>query len=152
MNCSKRGHASGSSSRSGCLDFAVMRDRLKLVLPVPDSYLSAIGHVITQWAYFEMQFDDCLGGFLLHHPDARALAPHIPDPFKKRAKLWKDAARKCFSNTPRLEARFIAIAEDALRLRAERDHLAHGGWHLAGENIGAYLRHRTGRYAVKLIA
>lgn len=103
-------------------------------------YLQAIGDVIARWAYFEVEFDECLIGFLLQHPEAQKLPKTTPTQFKKRLKLFRDAVKVGFKNHPSALGRFLSITGRAGQLRKDRDHVAHGRWFTDTEDrIGLYL-------------
>jgi hypothetical protein len=109
------------------------KGRPSLELPLSDSFLRAIGRVITLWAFLEVEFDGCLKA-ILQDPEASALAPAYPRSFKKRAALLKAAARSCFGHHLPTVKWLERIAEDADRLRDSRDFIAHGRWtqHMTG--------------------
>jgi len=121
--------------------------RPRMTHPLPQDYVTAIGEVVVQWAYFETEFDDTLTSFLLQHPSAARLVEHgIPGPFDKRLKLFRDSAAICFAKTPALVSRFHEIATEARTLRTFRDRLAHGRWAtyptLKSGEISSILRRR----------
>jgi hypothetical protein len=52
--------------------------------------------MIARWAYFEVDFDECLDLFLLSHPNSKEFCSRIPPPFKKRIRLFRDLIELCF--------------------------------------------------------
>jgi hypothetical protein len=126
--------------------------------PVPDSYLRGIGRVITQWAYFEVEFDGFLNFFLMVHPAVKALTSRVPRPFNKRVRLFRDAVAVAFPGNPAIASRLDNIATKASALRHRRDHVVHGRWFSEGERklLGLHLvtegdwgRVETARYKRK---
>jgi hypothetical protein len=96
-------------------------------LPFSQEFLTAIGSVVTLWAFVETEFDGVLSLLCASH-EAKALAEIPPRPFNKRLKLFRDAARVNFQHCPPLLARFQRIAEMLRILRKDRDFIAHGRW------------------------
>lgn len=117
---------------------------------LPDNYLKEMGHVIAQWAFFEVDFDILLR-VLVSTPQAKAtLTGKIPLSFKKRIKLFRDAATLAFGHHPPTLKHHLDIAEKAARLRDIRDYVAHGRW-IAQETGKGQRRRATGVMIAELI-
>jgi hypothetical protein len=104
------------------------RKDLALVLPIPDALVRAIGHIITQWAYFEAGIDEelrQLGG------DRNTLSA----PTKKRLKAWRDLSLKAYRDNADHVRLVRQIYQTATSLKRGRDEASHGRWGSSGRSI-----------------
>ena len=98
---------------------------------VSDETYHGIGQVAVQWAYLETRIDFCLWLFL-EQPQAAIIRPkNIPKAYRRRTKLWKDAANLVFTDQPEELEKINTVIEDAANLRGQRDDIIHGRWRLS---------------------
>jgi hypothetical protein len=98
-------------------------------LTIGNNELRAIGHVVAQWAYLEVEIDILLSQ-LLSQPRAATLATRRPQSFERRMDLLRLCATTIFRGAPAVRNELLAISNAAASLRGDRDDIAHGRWHM----------------------
>jgi hypothetical protein len=98
-----------------------------LSLSLSQAFHTRVGKVISLWAFFEDEFNGLLL-LLSMNPDARDPHIHMESSFKQRCKLLGTAAEKNFKACPELIERLNKLKTDAIRIKSDRDALAHARW------------------------
>src|SRR5262245_18445323 len=100
---------------------------IPLKLSVPQACISAIGHVITQWAYLEAQVDEELAWMRKRPECAHIERPRSRTTFSKRVEAWRQMCLVVFADrASNSDANFIA--GKACWLKTQWDQIAHGLW------------------------
>ncbi len=95
------------------------------ILPLDDTYLTAIGGVLAQWSVFELEFDRVLWMLRLS-PNAKTLSVSVPRALRKRIDLFRDSARAGFESCPSLADKLVQVSGAARSTSSLRNLLAHG--------------------------
>jgi hypothetical protein len=98
--------------------------RLALTLPIPDEFLFAIAHVVTQWAYLESHIDGEIAS-LRGRPECAALTPpKVLKRFRARIGFWRDIA-SAVHTTDEDRTDIAFIHQNATDIKPRRDEVAH---------------------------
>jgi hypothetical protein len=102
------------------------KNPLPLTLPIPHSLVCAIGHVVTQWAYFEKEIDE-----EIKQLDKLPACENVKRPEKNTEetmlKRWRDLSLSGYTETlHRLMVR--QIYDRAHKLLPYRNKVVHGRW------------------------
>lgn len=112
---------------------------LKLTLPgLTDGLVRAIGHIITQWAYFEANIDE----------ELRQLGADVAilkSSTEKRLTAWRDLSLQAYSVNAKHVNRVHKIYGTATRLKPSRDAASHGQWAYGGKSKTTLFRRRYGQ-------
>jgi hypothetical protein len=110
-----------------------------------DEHLREIGHLIAQWAYYEMELNSLLSGLRMA-PEALALTETVHSSYNKRAKLLRQTALVCFPNCNELAKRIARITFDAVPIKQYRDRITHGTWSIDRKGIVSAMLEKDGKY------
>ena len=112
---------------------------LKLTLPgLTDGLLRAIGHIITQWAYFEVNIDE----------ELRQLGADVAIlrlSTQKRLTAWRDLSLQAYKVNAKHVKWVHKIYGMATRLKPSRDAASHGQWAYGRKSRTTLFRRRYGQ-------
>src|SRR5262249_35420526 len=112
---------------------------LKLTLPgLTDGLVRAIGHIITQWAYFEANIDE----------ELRQLGADVAilkSSTKRRLTAWRDLSLQAYGVNAKHAKWVHKIYGTATRIKRSRDAASHGQWAYGGKSRTALFHRRYGQ-------
>jgi len=97
-----------------------------LKLSVTKQQLCAVGHIVLQWAYLESEIISELFWLYRRSEHKRKKRPERNARFAKKVALWLKLARRSYKQHPDLIRSVEKIRDQAIKIKRERDRLAHG--------------------------